>query len=1131
MQDFVHLHVHSEYSILDGAIGLSDLIARVKALEMGAVALTDHGNLFGAVEFYRSAVRAGIKPVLGMEAYITTGDMKERERSERIHHLTLLARDREGFRNLIDITSQAHIDGFYRKPRVDKAFLSGHAKGLIALSGCAKGEVPSLLMAGDYDRAEASAAWFRDMFGPRNFFVEIQDVGLPDNEDLLHRLRGLAERMDLPMVATNDVHYLSREDALSHEVLLCIQTGKKLHEEDRMRLPSQEFYLRTPQEMFSLFADVPDALKNTLRIAEMTDLKLDVDGDRLHLPRFDIPSEYTSAHEYLSHLAHRGLEERMGEIPQAYRERLRSELEIIEQTGYSCYFLIIWDIVKHAREMGVSVGPGRGSAVSSIVLYGLGVTRIDPLEYGLLFERFLNPERVSPPDVDLDFGDLDREKVIRYVKDRFGEENVCQIVTFGRMMARAVIRDVGRVMDIPYGEVDRIAKMVPRVIDIRIDRALSESGELRTLIESKDEYKRMIETARKLEGRVRNVSTHAAGVVIAPGNIRDFAPIYSAASDEGLSTQFEMGSLETLGLLKVDLLGLRTLTILEDSERMARLTDPEFRLKDVSMEDPEVFELLSRGDTLGVFQLESRGMRDLLKGLRPTSFREVIAVVALYRPGPLKGGMVDAFVARKHGREEVRYLLPQMEEILEETYGVIVYQEQVMKIAAQVAGFTMGQADLLRRAMGKKKASIMAEQVDRFVTGAQNRNVDRKVAKHLFKDEIVPFAGYGFPKSHATGYGLISYWTAYMKAHYPREFMCANMSAEMAAQNFSEKVGAFVKAARKMGITVTPPDVNRSAYRFTLGEDGEIVYGFGAVKNVGEGAAEDIVNARGDKPFKSLSGFLRGVRSKKLNKKAVESLIKAGAFDSIDKNRSKLLSELKSLSSRSSLEQAAQSTLFKTESTGAELEPIVWDLDTRLSYEKTALGFFLSGHPLSKNEELLESLRYTPSSALEAQKDKASVSVVGTLIKLERRRNRNGQLYAQLVFEDFDGEYQGLLFPNRFEEMASVLRKDESYFLQGRLSQEEERGSKVLIERVIPLEEAPSLLGRWLVLRLDPERIETDRAQAVHRLLLEHDGQVPVYVKMGKTLYRSESLRVSLSKDLLRRLSSELGRGNAVLVT
>ena len=1125
---FVHLHVHSEYSILDGGVRVAPLLKRAKALGMSALTLTDHGNLFGAVEFYKTAVEIGIKPILGMEAYLAPRSRKERKGAESIYHLTLIALNNEGFKNLMRLSTRAYLEGFYYKPRIDKEILSEHSKGLIALSGCLKGEIPTKILSGDSNGALKAAMDYIEIFGRENFYLELMDLGLDENQLVNAELINLSKKLGVHIVATNDIHYLSPDDALAHDVLLCIQTGKKLTDEKRIKFETRDVYFRTAEEMWALFAEVPEALKSTVDIEERVETKLDLDSRKVHLPRFTLPEGYSSASAYLRDLTIQGLKKKMGEIPDEYMKRLMHELDVIDKMGYSGFFLIIWDIVENAKSMGIPVGPGRGSAVGSLVLYSLDVTKVDPLKYGLLFERFLNPDRVSPPDVDIDFADYGRDMVIDYVKKKYGERSVSQIITFGRMLARAAVRDVGRVLDISYSEVDKLAKAIPHSPDITIERAMKEIPEFRQLVESNENYKKVVEIAKKIEGLVRNTSTHAAGVVIAPGDIWEFTPLYRNA-DGSVSTQFDVKAIEELGLLKIDFLGLRTLTILKWTEEMIReKRNPSFDLKKIPMDDPDTFSLISRGDTLGVFQLESPGFQEVLKRIKPDSIKDLTAALALYRPGPLKSGMVDRYIRRKNGQEPMNYVFPELEEIIGETYGVVVYQEQVMHIAAKIAGFTMAQADLIRRAMGKKDKKVMDAQKNAFVEGAKKVGYPQKLAEKLFEEEIKPFAGYGFNKSHAAGYAIISYQTAYLKTHYPAEFMCANLSAEMQAQNFGEKINQLVRDIRKLGITILPPDINRSEYRFRLIDDKTIAYGLGAVKNVGESAVHEIVKEREKRgEYESLEDFLRRVDTWKVNKKVVESLIKSGAFDNIEPNRAELLSIMSKLFHGDLQKVRSQFSLFGLPVKETK-EKIEWNFDKKLGFEKEALGFFLSGHPLDKFSNKLKRISYVTSSLLNRMEDNESVTLVGTLVGINRKRDRQGRPIGALVFEDYDGGFQALAFSDLFTKIAASLKNEESYLLRGRISTEEEgKLPKVILEEVIPLEDIDVSKVKEILVKIDISHMTEEKLEELIQFLIENPGDayLKFEVKKGewKRLFISRNIKVSADPKVLEGIKKIIG--------
>ena len=883
MVDFVHLHVHSEYSLLDGAGRIGDLVHRAQEAGMPAVALTDHGNMYGAVEFYKQAKKCGIKPVIGCEVYIAPRSRfdKAAVEGESYYHLVLLAETQAGYCQLVELVSRAYTEGFYYKPRIDKELLLAHHEGLIGLSACIAGEVPSLILKGDMAGAEAVAREYSEIFGPDNFFIEIQDHGIPEQQESNPKLIELARKLGIGLVATNDIHYIDRADADAHDVLLCIQTGKCVEDVGRMKFPSPEFYLKTGDEMSELFSAYPDALANTCRIAERC--QVDFEFGNLHLPDFPVP-EGTTADDYLRELCEAALPVRYPEAGPVERERLDYELSVIQSMGFSSYFLIVWDFVRFARESRIPVGPGRGSAAGSIVAYLLVITNIDPLKYGLLFERFLNPERVTMPDIDIDFCYVRRGKIIEYVAARYGADHVAQIITFGTMAARAAIRDVGRALNVSFGEVDRIAKLVPTVLNITLKEALAMSQEMKGLYEKDPTARKILDLAMTLEGLPRHASTHAAGLVIAKDSLNCQVPVQSSA-DGFITTQFDKDCIEEIGFLKMDLLGLRTLTVIGDAVDMIRQhRGLDIDMEKIPLDDAAACEMLTRGETVGVFQMESGGMTNLVRELRPRHFEDLIPLVALYRPGPLNSGMVEDFVRGRHGTKKAVYQHPMLEPILRDTFGVILYQEQVMQIASTMGGFTLGQADLLRRAMGKKKHEVLAAQRERFLAGASERGVTPTVANEVFS-LMEKFADYGFNKSHSAAYALVAYQTAYLKAHYPEEFMAAMLTSVMSD---SDRVGYFIEECRKHGIRILPPDINRSGLSFSV-EANAIRFGLAGVKNVGEGAIDSILKGRAEGDFKSLVDFCERIDMRLVNKRVIESLIKCGAFDSTGWRRSQLL--------------------------------------------------------------------------------------------------------------------------------------------------------------------------------------------------------------------------------------------------
>jgi len=867
--NFVHLHLHSEYSLLDGACRIDDLVDELERLEMPACAITDHGNMYGIIKFYKKAKAKGIKPIIGCEIYVSPGDMTEKNPQEENHHLVLLAMDNTGYKNLTRIVSIAYLNGFYYKPRADKSLLEKYNEGIIALSSCIQGEISKLILKGDINGAKSVIDWYRNVFKDR-FYLELQDHGMEEEARVNEVMKRLAGEMNVPLVVTNDVHYLRKEDALYHDILLGVQTNKKIDDPDKMRFPTNEFYFKTREEIEGLFRDVPEAIENTLEIADRCNLELTF--GKYHIPDYPIPEGETVV-SYFRKLVEEGFRKRYGDNPsKEARERLEKELSVIEMMGFPGYFLIVWDVVHFAKTHNIMVGPGRGSAAGSMVSYCLGITDVEPLGMGLLFERFLNPERISMPDIDIDFADEKRQEIIRYVTEKYGSDKVCQIITFGTMAARAAVRDVGRVLNIPYSDVDRLAKLIP--FGSSISEALESSAELREIYEHEEWARNILNFAKMLEGMPRHASTHAAGVVISKFPLMDLVPLQRGPEGD-VMTQFEMGDLEELGLLKMDFLGLRTLTLLENTIKIIKdTTGEDIQLNKIPMDDRETYKLLQEGETVGVFQLESSGMRNLLRDMKPESFEDISSVLALYRPGPLGSGMVSDFVRRKRGEEPIEYPHPILEPILRDTYGVIVYQEQVMQIANVMAGFTLGEADLLRRAMGKKLPEVLAQQRSRFLTGALERGISEEVANRVF-DLMEYFAGYGFNKSHTVAYGLLAYQSAYLKAHYPLAYMTALL---MSVEGNTAKIARYVQEARRMGIRILPPDINESNVHFTpVGNS--IRFGLAAIKNVGEGAVEAILEVRqkGGK-FRSLEDFLNRIDTKRINKKVIESLIKAGAL-------------------------------------------------------------------------------------------------------------------------------------------------------------------------------------------------------------------------------------------------------------
>ncbi|NLY51229.1 MAG: DNA polymerase III subunit alpha [Firmicutes bacterium] len=1125
--DFVHLHVHSAFSLLDGCSRITDLVATAKDYDMPALALTDHGVMYGSIEFYKAARDAGIKPIIGCEVYVAPRSRQDRTPrvDDELAHLVLLATNQEGYRNLLNLVSRAYLEGFYYKPRVDKELLSQFSAGLIALSSCLAGEVPARLLEGDEEGARRVAGFYRDIFGRDNFYLELQDQNLPSQPELNAALVRLGQALDLPVVATNDVHYVRQQDATAHDILLCLQTGKSVQDPNRLRFPTQEFYLKSPQEMRHLFREVPQALKSTLQIADQCELEIPLGG--LHLPEFPLPPGETPE-GYLRRLCLEGLERRYTVPGKHERERLDYELSVIQRMGYTSYFLIVWDLVRFAHEKGILVGPGRGSAAGSLVAYTLGITDIDPLASGLLFERFLNPERVSMPDIDIDFADDRRDEVIEYVTQTYGADHVAQIITFGTMAARAAIRDAGRAYDLPYGDVDRIAKLVPTELGISLEHALQSSQELADLYQREEWVRQLIDTARSMEGLPRHASTHAAGVVISPRPLMEYVPLQKIA-EGGVTTQYPWETIEEIGLLKMDFLGLRTLTVLGETVRLVQENRGEkVDLSRLPLDDAATYELLSSGATSGVFQLESPGMRALIKELKPSELSDLTALVALYRPGPLGSGMVEDFIARKHGAKPVEYLHPLLEPILNETYGVILYQEQVMQIASRLAGFTLGQADLLRRAMGKKKPEVIAAQRERFLAGTGAQGVPRDVAERVF-ELMEYFAGYGFNKSHSAAYGLLAYQTAYLKAHYPAEYMAALLTSIM---DDSDKVALYAEDCRRQGLTVLPPDVNRSQINFSV-ENGRIRFGLAAVKNAGRSAMAAIVAAREEGgPFRSLQDFCRRVDLRSINKRTLESLIKAGALSSLPGNRAQHLAVMDAVVREAQAYQSqrasGQGTLLDLMPDNAREAPLPELLEVQkaelLAWEKEALGFYLTGHPLADKVELLRQVSTVQSNELTELEDAARVVMGGLVTGLKRIRTNKGETMAFVTLEDLTGSLEVVVFPRTYAQSKSILQPDALIVVRGRVSKREEEAPKILADEALPLDGTRELYLRLTEDAMDLCRIEDE--------LKVFPGLSPVFLfyPAERRLVRlGPQLSVSLQEGLIERLKALLGEENVAV--
>lgn len=1140
---FIHLHNHSDYSLLDGAAKIKPLVARAVKFGMPALALTDHGNLFGALEFYTAARKAGVKPIIGMEAYITTGDRRDRtaKKGSAANHITLLAENEDGYKNLIKLTSIGYIEGFYYKPRIDLEVLQEHCKGLIALSGCAKGIVGDLIYRDKPEAARDMAASLRDLLGKGNFFIEIMDHGLEIERKQMPELIKISKELEIPLVVTNDTHYLCREHHEAHDVLVCIQTGKTLDDPNRLKFNTQELYFKSSEEMYAAFKDFEEALKLTVEIAERCNL--DIDFSQNHLPAFPLPEGY-SENELLEKLAREGAQRRYSEVDEAIEKRLSYELDIIKRTGFPGYFLIVSDLVNQSRKMVIPVGPGRGSAAGSLVSYCLGITNIDPLKYHLLFERFLNPERISMPDIDIDFADRDRDRIIQYVKEKYGEDSVTQIITFGTLGAHAVVRDVGRVLGMPYEEADQIAKMIPEELKMTLDKALRMRPDLAEMAEKDPKIRKLIEISKALEGVNRHASTHAAGVVIAPGKLTDYLPLFRSPRRDEITTQFDMSWVEKIGLLKIDILGLRTLTVIHDSlKTIEEQTGEKIDLDSLELNDPATFKVFTNGDTVGIFQFESPGMREYLRKLKPEVIGDIIAMNALYRPGPME--MINDFISRKQGKVKVEYLHKILEPILKETYGVMVYQEQVMQIASEMGGFTLGAADQLRRAMGKKKKEVMEQQKEKFLAGAAKRGVSPNAAVLVY-ELMAKFAGYGFNKSHAAGYAILAYQTAWLKAHYPHQFMAATLTSVM---NDSDRVAVFLEECRRMKIKVLPPDINESVVGFTVVEDG-IRFGLAAVKNVGVSAVEAIIEARREGvPFKSLGDFLDRVDSGAANKRMVESLIFSGATRSLPGKPEQQLAVLEptiGVCAKLDAERnSGQIGLFGEKEapmlTGDDLYPELpsvydeWDAQATLKFEKDYLGFYISGHPLGKfNEELDAFTNATSADYHEILPDRHVLRLGGMISQVHTFFDRRERECTVFTLEDRFGTVDVFVFNENYIRHRSLIYPGSAVLVSGKLSRRpsDEKG-KVIADWLMSLQEFRLDESVGVEVCLDAQKTDEVLLKGVQEVLLRHSGKNPVYLKVvepnGDYLLRSREVFAELSDSLLGELRQLLGESQVAL--
>ena len=1124
---FAHLHVHTEFSLLDGANRIKPLIARTKELGMNSIAITDHGSMYGTIDFYKAAKAEGINPVIGCEVYVAPRERTEKAEVNGIKyfHLILLAENNTGYKNLVQLVSKANIEGFYYKPRVDKELLRQHHEGLICLSACIAGEVPYYIHHDEMEKAEASVKEHLEIFGRENYFLEIQNHGIPEEKKANKGLVELAEKYGIGLVATNDAHYLKKEDSDYHDVLLCIQMGRLVTDTDRMKFPSDDYYVKSPEEMAELFADYPEAIENTLKIADRCHVEFDF--EHRHLPNFPLPEGMTDE-MYLRKLCEDGLSSHYPQETEEIRQRLEYELGVIHKMGFDSYFLIVWDFINYARENGIAVGPGRGSAAGSIVAYILGITDIDPLKYALLFERFLNPERVTMPDIDVDFCYVRREEVIEYVKRRYGADHVAQIATFGTLAAKGAIRDVGRALDMSFNEVSQVTKLIPAELGITIDKALKQSADLKSLYEGSPEIKRLIDYARAVEGLPRHSSTHAAGVVIARNPLTDYLPV--SFTNGTYVTQYDKDHVEELGLLKMDFLGLRTLTVLADTVKNIKMS----RGEDIDLRKiPDVDELtgtmLCKGQTGAVFQMESSGMTALVRDLRPEGFVDLIPTVALYRPGPLGSGMVEDFIKGRAGEKQPEYMHPLLEPILKETFGVVLYQEQVMQIVQVLAGFSLGQADLLRRAMGKKKHSILMAQKENFLKGTKERGLTDELANHIF-DLLTHFADYGFNKSHSAAYALVAWQTAYLKAHYPAEFMAAMLTSVM---DTNEKVSVYIEQCKRMGIKILPPDINASVTVFSV--DGEAIrFGMAAAKNVGEAAINVIVKERDRKgKFTSLADFCSRIDSRTMNRRGIESLIKCGAFDSFGAKRSQLLSVLDQALDLAAVSQKDKSTgmagLFEEEALEEYNEIKLPEMDevkkdVMLAWEKEITGFYITGHPLDNFAKIINAFNTVEMVLSGNIPDGKTVKLGGLIITSKRIVTKKGDTMCFLELEDFTRSIEVVIFPRVFYECVNSLVPDMAVMVQGKVNVIDD-GIKLIADKVIPLSEyQPSYY-----LQFHEHTAKQEVYKELKEVMAKHKGNIPVvmYHSVTKqTQKMNERYWLNDDDDIIPELEKILGEGN-----
>ncbi|MDD2889891.1 MAG: DNA polymerase III subunit alpha [bacterium] len=1098
---FVHLHVHTDYSLLDGACKIEKLAKLAQEYKLPALAITDHGNMFGAIEFYKAMENAGVKPIIGQEAYMAPKSRKDRQPVDGVSyfHLTLLAKNEKGYRNLMKLSSEGWLEGHYYRPRIDKEILREYSEGLIGLSGCLKGEVPYWIIKGNLNLAKQIASEYLSIFGEGNFYFELMRLGLEENDIANGELIKIGAELNIPLVATNDCHYLNQDDVEAHDVLLCLQTHSEKDDVKRLKFGSDKLYFKSPEEMIALFSDHPEAISNTLKIAEQCNLRLDLDSKNIRLPGYKLPEGYTSIEDYLTFIAKEGFNSRYPTPAKVIQERFEYELNTIKKMGYPGYFLMIRDIVDEAKKRNVPVGPGRGSAVGSLICYCLGITELDPIKYGLLFERFLNPERIAMPDIDIDIGDERRDEIVTYITERYGKDSVSQIITFGTMGARGVVRDVARVLKIPYPIADKLAKLIHPTSSIA---EAIETPEVKSFVEKMEGIPHLIQIASKLEGLARHASMHASGILVAPDKLIDVVPLFKSEGDT-ISTQYSMESVEKIGLAKIDILGLRTLSVIYHTLEKINKKDP----KEIPLGDAKTFNMLKKGHSIGVFQLESEGMKDILRKLKPENFTDIMALIALYRPGPLGGATKDSIIKCKHGEETPKYLHPLLEPILKDTYGTILYQEQVMQIASRVGGFSLGKADILRRAMSKKTPEVMEEQKKSFIEGSIKNNVPEKIANQIF-ELIVPFAGYGFNKSHSAGYALLAYQTAYLKANHPNEFMAALLTSEYQT---TDRIKFLIDECKRMKIEILPPDINTSEVDFKV-EGNKIRFGFATLKNIGKNAAIEVMNKR---PFSSFADFLARVTP---NRKTGESLIKSGAFDSLDKDRKALMDILNNKTT------SQLGLFFESEEKEVDEE---WNKAELLSWEKEAFGFYFSGHPLERYIDEIAAMRISTITDLATRSLGEEITIGGVVT---RRKVLKDKEFSFITVEDFSGIIEVMVYNNVFD--ISAINADEPLIIKGRLSERNEIHS-VKASKIIALEKIRKEFINKIDIYIDISGLEEKTLIDLNKILEASQGECEVYIHLtneydDEALLKS-NLRIKPVRNVLLKIKTLLGEESVKL--